>query len=70
MQGAEDKALDSFFGDPNKGGKKALAKIEQVTVSVQLYNADGIQTVRPRYVTLTRKEGGRWHIESGGTLTF
>lgn len=70
VQGGEDKGLDSFFGDPNKGGKKALPKIERVTVSVQLYNADGIQTVRPRLVTLNRKEGGRWYIESGGTLTF
>lgn len=70
VQGGEDKKLDAFFGDPNKGGKKALQKIERVTVKVQLYNVDGIQTVRPRLVTLNRKENGRWYIISGGTLTF
>lgn len=67
--GKVDEDLEDFFGDGNANRPK-VKKEERVVVTVRLFNEEGAQTVRPRLVTLIRRERGRWYIWSGATLTF
>ncbi len=68
-QGNVNQDLEDFFGD-GVNRSPARAMNERVVVSVALFTEQGIQSVRPRYVTLERKNQGRWYIVSGMTLTF
>lgn len=70
IKGGTDDGLESFFGDAEKPLKTAFSKEEEVVVNVRLFDKDGVQSVRPRVVKLIRREGGRWYIRSGATLTF
>lgn len=68
--GDVDKGLEDFFGDKNEPAAAPDYKEERIKVTVRLFDERGKQTVRPRYVTLIRRNGGRWYIYSGATLTF
>ena len=68
-QGRVDEELEDFFGDGSRT-EPEVPVIEKVEITVRLFDERGAQTVRPRYVRLIRKEGGRWYIYSGATLTF
>jgi hypothetical protein len=70
IAGGEDANLESFFGDPVKTLAPAKPKEERVKLLVRLYDENGVQTVRPRRVTLVRRASGRWYIYSGATLAF
>jgi hypothetical protein len=68
-RGRVDDDLEDFFGDGDAKRPK-VRKEERAVVTVRLFNVEGAQTVRPRFVTLIRRESGRWYIWSGATLTF
>ncbi|HMO15993.1 MAG TPA: hypothetical protein PKD64_18455 [Pirellulaceae bacterium] len=68
-KGFIDDGLESFFGDGIER-EPATGKEERVIVTVQLFDERGVQTVRPRYLTLIRYNDDRWYIWSGMTLTF
>ncbi len=65
-----EEDLEDFFGDKEKKPSKPKYKEERVKITVRLFDATGDQTVRARYVTLIRRNSGRWYIYSGATLTF
>lgn len=68
-KGFVDDNLEDFFGD-GVAREPATEKEERTVVTVQLFGERGVQTVRPRYLTLIRRNEGRWYIWSGMTLTF
>lgn len=70
VSGGVNEGLEAFFGDPDNAVKPAFTKEEEVRVWVRLFDKDGVQSVRPRIVKLCRRDGGRWYITSGATLTF
>ena len=68
--GNVEEDLEDFFGEGEGGDDKPGYKEERVTITVRLFDVNGRQTVRSRYVTLIRRNGGRWYIYGGSTLTF
>jgi hypothetical protein len=72
ISGGKDESLEDFFDDPPKEGdnKPAVTLVERVTVKVRLFGENGYQSAKPRFVTLIRRDKGRWYIYSGSTLTF
>ncbi|MEZ6010062.1 MAG: hypothetical protein R3F05_20195 [Planctomycetota bacterium] len=69
-RGFVDEGLESFFGEEGAKPPNPSEKEERVRVTVRLFDDQGHQTVRQRYVTLIRRGGGRWYIYSGATLMF
>lgn len=68
--GNVEEDLEDFFGDEETKKDKPAYKEERVIVTVRLFDVNGRQTVRARYVTLIRRNSGRWYIYGGSTLTF